>query len=252
MKYVLSVSPDFMPDKLSGWFVFNTWLQKTLGEHIHLELYDGFDSQRADIVADKIDLIYANPYDASMLIRDKGFLPLVRPVGKADECTIASASSSPVTDVEALQPGTRIATTDDPDVHMMGMIMIEPAELDAGNTSIHKVDNYVLVAKQLLRGEADIGFFLSDAYNELSNLIRSELRVLISSKISVIHHAVMVGPRLAEKAESLKSVLIGMAGDEKGKGVLSELGIEAWADLPHEDAEFMIDLMDTLVDRRSA
>jgi len=240
MKYVLTVSPDFMPDKISGWFVFNTWLQKQTDSHFHLELYDGFSSQRKDIMADKVDLIYANPFDASMLIREKGFVPLVRPVGKVDECSIVVKSDNPVDDVEKLQPGIRIATTDDPDVRMMGLIMLEPAELDTSNTEQVDCENYVLVAKALMRGEADIGFFLSDAYDELSSMIRSELKVLISSKISVIHHAVMAGPRLADRADELRDVFLNMSADAKGPGVLNEMGLQGWEELTREDAEFMM------------
>lgn len=247
--YVLSVSPDFMPDKIAGWFVFNTWLQKTSGRHFHLELYNGFNDQRKDILDDRIDLIYANPFDASMLIRDKGFVPLVRPVGKVDECTIAVKADNPVEDVEKLEPGIRIATTDDPDVHMMGMIMLEPAELGAANTEKITRDNYVLVAKSLMRGEADVGFFLSDAFDELSSMIRSELKVLISSKISVIHHAVMAGPKLADQADELRDIFLAMKDDAKGPGVLREMGLDGWEELTREDAEFMIDLMDTLVEK---
>ncbi len=247
MSYVISVSPDFMPDKISGWFIFNTWLQKQTNEHFHLELYDGFASQRKDIQADKIDLIYANPFDASMLIREKGFLPLVRPVGKADECTIVVKAENPACEPEDLKSGTRIATTDDPDVHMMGMIMIEPAELSAENTESTIKENYVLVAKSLMRDEADIGFFLSDAYQELSSMIRDQLKVLVSSKISVIHHAVMVGPSLAPRIDELRQIFLNMKNDPKGPGVLEVLGLDGWEELSREDAEFMIDLMDTLV-----
>ena len=84
MPYLFTVSPDFTPDHLSGWFIFNTWLQRALSEAFHLELYDDFLSQREAIQADQIDLIYANPYDAAMLVRDKGFTPLVKPVGHSD------------------------------------------------------------------------------------------------------------------------------------------------------------------------
>ena len=64
MTYTFTVSPDFPPDYIAGWYVLNTFLQRRTGEHIHLELYDRFDQQRAAIDAGQIDLIYANPFDA--------------------------------------------------------------------------------------------------------------------------------------------------------------------------------------------
>ena len=42
MSYMFTVSPDFSPDRLSGWYIFNTWMQRQLGVDIHLELYDDF------------------------------------------------------------------------------------------------------------------------------------------------------------------------------------------------------------------
>lgn len=244
--FLMTVSPDFPNKRMPGWFIFNTWLQKALELHIHLELYPNFEDQRAAIAGDKVDLIYANPFDASMLVREKGFVPVVRPTGKSDECIVAVLAESPVKAVEDLSPGCRVASTDDPDVNMVGMILLEPADLDAGNTSKVQVDSYPLVAKALLRGDADVGFFLEEAYAELSNLVRRDLRPLVQSQISDIAHVMLVGPRLAGRLKEVRQILLAMSGDAKSQGVLEELGFAAWESVTKEDTEFMIDLMDTL------
>ncbi len=248
MTYNFTVSPDFNPNHLSGWFIFNTWLQKAIGEGIHLELYDDFDSQRKGISEDKFDLIYANPYDASLLVRQKGFVPLVSPCNKSDEAIIAVRADSSVAAVEELMPGLRISSTDDPDVNMMCMIMLEPCDLNAENTVLHRSDTYVIVAKHLINNEADVGFFLEETYNELSNVIRSQLRPLVQSQIQIINHVLLVGPGLAHKREEMLEALLAMTDDEKGLGVLESLGFPRWIAVSQEDTEFMIDLMDTLED----
>ncbi|MGZ8095394.1 MAG: PhnD/SsuA/transferrin family substrate-binding protein, partial [Methylosarcina sp.] len=120
MSFIFTVSPDFTPDHLSGWYIFNTWLQKQTGVPIHLEMYNDFNHQREAIRNDQISLIYANPFDAAMLVREKGFLPLVKSAGAADEAVIAVNASNPVEDVAQLSPGIKLAFTDDPDVKMMG------------------------------------------------------------------------------------------------------------------------------------
>ena len=244
--FQMTVSPDFPTKRMSGWFIFNTWLQKALDLHIHLELYPNFAEQRGAIAADKVDLIYANPYDASMLVREKGFVPVVRPAGKSDECLVVVAAGSPVQAIEDLQAGCRVAGTDDPDVNLVGMIMLEPADLDGGNTQRIKVDSYPLVAKALMHGDADVGFFLEEAFDELSKLVRKELRPLVHSQVSDIAHVMLVGPRLAQRREDVRRVLLGMSGEAKGTEVLAELGFAAWEKMDQEDTEFMIDLMDTL------
>jgi phosphonate transport system substrate-binding protein len=246
--YTLSVSPDFSPEHLSGWFIFNTWLQKSLATPFHLELYDEFELQRRDIQLDKIDLIYANPYDAAMLVREKGFQAVARPANTSDEAVIAVLNSSACLSVDDLKEGARVATTHDPDVHMMGMIMLEPADLDRSNVIVTPVHSYVIVAKHLLKGQADIGFFLKDAFHDLSDLIRDQMRVLVESQIDVIHHTLLAGPNVQHLIPQLLDNLLQMQDDVKGKAVLDSMQMTGWLKMEQEDTEFMIDLIDTLID----
>lgn len=245
--YVFTVSPDFTPDHLAGWFIFNTWLQRSLGAHFHLQLFDNFPSQRRAIRSGEVDLIYANPYDAAMLVREKGFKPLAKLGGVADEAAIAVSADSEFIRIEDLKPGLRLATTDDPDVHMMGMIMLEPAELDASNVQLVNCENYVLVAKQLLKQGADVGIFLLAAYYDLSSVIRKQLRILASSQIQVVHHALLISPAIQHYRQPLLDALVAMPDSEKGRSILQALGCERWEPVDDEDMEFMIDLMDTLI-----
>jgi phosphonate transport system substrate-binding protein len=246
MSYTFTVSPDFSPDHLSGWYIFNTWLQRQTGESIHLELYDNFQMQRDAIQADKIDLIYANPFDAAMLVREKGFLPLVKIAGVADEAIIAVSADNEVEDVAHLSSGIKVAVTEDPDVHMIGMIMLEVGDLDASNIQTIFYNSYILIAKSLLQGEADVGIFLAKAYDDLSNLTKNRLKVLVRSQISVIHHSLMISPKLAGKRTEIQNLLLSMNNDEKGKSVLNSLGFGNCVKVEDEEMEFMIDLMDTL------
>ncbi|MCF6251740.1 MAG: phosphate/phosphite/phosphonate ABC transporter substrate-binding protein [Methylococcaceae bacterium] len=246
MSFMFTVSPDFTPDHLSGWYIFNTWLQKQTDLAIHLEMYNDFASQREAIKNDNIDLIYANPFDAAMLVREKGFQPLVKATGEADEAIIAVNAKNRVEDVAYLEAGIKVAFTEDPDVHMMGMIMLEPGDLDANNITPVLSDTYVLVAKYLLNEEADVGIFLAEAYDDLSNMIKRQLRVIVRSQISVIHHCLIIGPKLLEKKDGIQNTLIAMNTNDKGQNVLKSLGFNAWEKVENDEMEFMIDLMDTL------
>ncbi|MEJ2590771.1 MAG: phosphate/phosphite/phosphonate ABC transporter substrate-binding protein [Candidatus Thiodiazotropha sp.] len=246
MPYQLTVSPDFTPDHISGWYIFNTWLQKASGVGIHLELYDDFAAQRAAIQADRVDLIYANPYDAAMLVREKRFLPLVRPSRRADEAVIAVHRDSPAQAVEELGEDLAIASTDDPDVNLMCSIMLEPAEINDRNSRREIKGSYPLVAKAVIQRQAALGFFLAEAFESLSGFTRSQLRPLVSSQIQIIHHSLLIGPRLTDRRESLRELLLGMTQADKGAGVLQALGFTGWERVDEEEMEFMIDLMDTL------
>jgi phosphonate transport system substrate-binding protein len=248
MPKLFTVSPDFNMKHMSGWFIFNTWLQKSLGEAIHFEPYENFESQRKAIDAGSIDFIYANPYDASKLVRENGFIAVARPLNKSDEALIAVREDNPVKSIEDLQPGVRISTTDDPDVHMMCMIMIEPADLKRDNVVLQSKDNYVVVAKDLLKGQADAGFFLAEMFTDLSEMIRKQLRVLVRSQIHVVHHMFLVAPHMASRSTELTTLLEGMGNNEAGQRILGDIGVPGWEHVENEDVEFMIDLMSTLVD----
>ena len=248
MTLQLTVSPDFSPEHIAGWFVFNTWLQRTLGVRCHLELYDDFASQRAAIQADNIDLIFANPFDAAMLVREKGFAPLAAPMGSTDEVLVAVAEASPVRRVEDLKPLVRVAQTQDPDVNLMGMIMLEPADIGPSHVQPVPTRSYVLVAKSLVQERAEVGFFLKQAFDDLSVPTRAKLRPLVTSQISVVRHVLLCGPRMQEHVPVLREALLDMhhPGND-GQRVLEALSLAGWEGQNVEDTEFMIDLMDALM-----
>ncbi len=245
MTYSLAISPDFKPELISGWFMFNTWLQKQLDEAIHLEIHQDFNEQHEAIEQGKVDLIYANPYDISTLVRDKGFIPIAKPISKADEAVIACPKDS-FKEVLELPQQLKIAQTDAPDVNTIGMIMLEPAGIDKSHVEPVHCDNFIIVARQILRGNADIGFFLAESFNELSDLIKNQLYPLVSSQIHVIHHAMLLSPKFAGHKDKISELLLDMANNEKGQGLLSEIDISSFEPMSGEDAEFLIDLMDTL------
>ncbi|ACB32935.1 ABC-type phosphate/phosphonate transport system periplasmic component [Leptothrix cholodnii SP-6] len=247
MTLQLTVSPDFSPDYIAGWYVFNTWLQRRLGTRIHLELYDDFVSQRQAIAEDRVDVIYANPHDAAMLVREKGYTALAAPRNKPDEVVLAVQADAAAQRVEDLQPGLKIAVTRDPDVNLIGMILLEPADLHRDNTVTAQLSSYVLVAKQLLTGRADCGFFLKDAYDGLSAPIRRQMRPLVTSQISVVHHVLLASPRCAELHAPLRDLLLTMDGEADTRRILEGLGLTGWESQDPESTEFMIDLMDTLM-----
>ena len=247
MTYRLTVSPDFSPSYIAGWYIFNTWLQTQINEAIHLELYNSFANQRKDIADDKIDIIYANPYDASTLIREKGFVAVAAPANRSDEVVVCVQADSAVKVIEDLKENCNVAMAEDPEINTLGMIMLEPADLNAQNINISTHANYVMVAKNLINGSVEAGFFLKEAYEDMSKFIKTQIRPIATSQISVIKHIFLVGPGLHNHIEEIRGLLKDMHKNEKGRGVLKSLCFTELEDQTHEDSEFMIDLMDTLI-----
>lgn len=246
MTYQMTVSPDFSPERMASWYIFNTWLQRQLSATIHLELYPGFADLHQAINEDRVDLIYANPFDAAILVRNKAFTAVAKPEARPDEAVIITRVESNIDHVEQLQPGTRITTTAAPDVNLIGMMMLEPANLHAGNVSTQSHDGQMQLVRAVLRGDADIGFMLAEAYAKLSAAVHKQLKVLVTSQISDIHHVLLAGPRCQAWQAQLIDALVNMHTDAKGRDVVEGLGLTRWSAFQQEEAEFMIDLMDTL------
>ena len=246
MAFNFTVSPSFPNERISDWYIFNTWMQRSLDLPIHLELHNDFGAQRQAIAAGKVDMIYANPFDASLLVREQGFRAIARPEGKPDEMVIVVAADSPTQAVPDLAAGSRIACADDPCVNTIGRILLEPANLDGTNTTELRRETYIQVAKALLRGDADLDFMPVEAFESLSSLVRRDLRVLVASQIQVIHHAFLIGPILFEHATAITGLLLSMHQSDKGQAMLTALGAQRWQALEQEDVEFMIDIISTL------
>jgi phosphonate transport system substrate-binding protein len=246
MSFQFSVSPDIAPDRLANWFMLNNWLQRHSGTAIHLRLFDDFAAQRQAVAEGALDLVYANPYDAATFVREHGFRALARPSDGADEAIVAVAGESPLHGVEDLRPGMAVALSGEPSVDLMGMILLEPSGVAADDMRIKTCRTYVVVAKALLRREADAGIFLARAFDELAGSTRAALRVLVRGQIDIVAHQWLLGPRMAAVHAQLRDALLGMAADERGAAVLASIGIAGWEAIADEDIEFMIDLIETL------
>ena len=247
MTFNFTVSPSFPNERISDWYIFNTWMQRHLGLPVHLELHDSFGAQRAAIAAGRVDMIHANPFDASLLVREHGFRALARPEAPPDEMVVLVSADSPVQAIPDLAAGCRLACADDPCVNTIGRILLEPAGLDEASTVTLPRETYIQVAKALLRGEAEVGFMPVEAFDALSPLVRRDLRVLVISQIQVIRHIFLVGPALQAHAEKISGLLLSMHESDKGRDLLAALGAQRWHAVDQEEVEFMIDIISTLI-----
>ncbi len=245
MNINFTISPSFPTERISDWYIFNTWLQRALSISIHLELYNDFGSQRRAIAEGSVDLIYANPFDASLLVRERNFLAVAGPTG-GDEMVVFTAAAKPYQNITDLQSGLRLSCTDDPSVNTVGRILLEPADLDASDIITLPTETYIQVTRAVLRDHADIGFMPVDAFSSLSNVVRRDLRVLVTSQLHVIHHSFLVGPALHERSEEIANLLTSLHESTKGSELLAGLGSERWRRIAHEDVELMIDIISTL------
>lgn len=246
----LLIAPDFAPDRFGGWHMLNAVLQSRSGLRLHLLMPASAQEQAELIAGGSVDLVYANPFDAAELIRQRGYRAFARPVGQSDEMVIAAAAGSPLQRVEDLRPGCRIALTDNRDVKLIGLRLLEAADLAEADLRWHPVASHQAAARLLIKGEVDAAFFLAQTFHALSRLTRAQLQVVIESALHDITHVLLAHERVADQAPALCAALTGIAPARAGDAeVLEALGIPGgFEPMQAEDAEFMVDLMDTLLD----
>ena len=248
LTYNLLIAPDFSPERFAGWHMFNTLVQKRANLNMHLNTPASHTEQQALIDAGSIDIIYANPFDAAVLIRDQGYRALARPIAKSDEMVIVTSINSDINSLEDIAKGATVAMADNRDVKLIGLRLLEAVDLEETDLTWQMTDTYQAAARQVIKGEAQVAFFLAEIYHSLSRLTKTQLSVLIESDLADISHVLLIKEDL-DKADDLAQAILSFHDDQDGKEALDELGIpEGFAAMSEEDAEFMIDLMETLLD----
>ncbi|OPH35791.1 PhnD/SsuA/transferrin family substrate-binding protein [Moraxella equi] len=248
MAHNFLIAPDFSPERFAGWHMFNTLLQKRSGQALHLITPASHAEQENSVAKYDVKIIYANPFDAAKLIREDGYRAVARPVGKSDEMAIISSAGGNIKTLDDLKAGAKIAMADNRDVKLIGLRLLEAVDLTEDDVEFVITETYQAAAKQVVKGEADAAFFIAEIYHSLSKLTKSQLNVLIESNIATISHVILVKDGFAE-ADDVAKVILSLKDDADGQAVLSELGMpDGFEPMDEEDAEFMIDLMETLLD----
>jgi len=243
------IAPDFSPEHFAGWHLLNTVLQRRSGIHLHLVTPASASEQAEMLASGKADIVYANPFDATDMIRNLGYVPFARPAQRYDEMVIATSAESACMQLEDLKPGCRIAVTENRDVKLIGLRLLEPADLNESLIDWVKVDSYQAAARKAIKGEVDAAFFLSDAFASLSRLTRTQTRVLVESAISDISHVLLAKPLADVDLSAIKEAFSSIGQAPGDQDLLDSLGLpKGFEAMTQEEAEFMIDLMDTLLD----
>lgn len=247
MTFNLLIAPDFAPERFAGWHMLNTLLQKRANIHIHLLTPASAHEQAELIKSQDVHVIYANPFDAAELIREKGYTAIARPKGKSDEMVIVSSAKSSISRLEDLKKGCKVAMADNKDVKLIGLRLLEAVDLVESDIEWHITENYQAAARELIKGEVDAVFFLSEVFHTLSRMTLSQMNVLIESQLHDVSHVILVKENFENSQEVLQALL--SLNDTDGKKVLEELGMpEGFETMTEEDGEFMVDLMETLLD----
>ncbi|MBE0406399.1 PhnD/SsuA/transferrin family substrate-binding protein [Psychrobacter sp. AOP22-C1-22] len=242
------IAPDFSPERFAGWHMFNILIQKRANLNMHLNMPASHAEQEALIDAGDMQVIYANPFDAATLIREQGYRAVARPIGKSDEMVIAAGANSDINNLEDLANGATIAMANNRDVKLIGLRLLEAVDLNEGDLNWSVTETYQAAARQVIKGDAQAAFFLAEIFHSFSRLTKAQLNVLIESDLADISHVLLIKDGFPD-TDILMNAVLNLHNDDDGKEALTELGMpQGFEAMDEEDAEFMIDLMETLMD----
>ena len=242
------IAPDFSPERFAGWHMFNTLIQKRANLNMHLNIPASHAEQEQIIETGDIQVIYANPFDAATLIREQGYRAVARPIGKSDEMVIAAAANSDIKHLEDIKSGATIAMADNRDVKLIGLRLLEAVDIEESNLNWDITETYQAAARKVIKGDAQAAFFLAEIFHSFSRLTKTQLSVLIESDLADISHVLLIKDDFPD-TEIFMNAILNLHNDDDGKEALAELGMpQGFEAMDEEDAEFMIDLMQTLLD----
>jgi len=242
------IAPDFSPERFAGWHMFNTLIQKRANLNMHLNIPTSHAEQEAVISEGDIQVIYANPFDAATLIREHGYHAVARPIGKSDEMVIAAAANSDINSLDDIKAGATIAMADNRDVKLIGLRLLEAVDIEDTDLNWSVTETYQAAARQVIKGDAQAVFFLAEIFHSFSRLTKTQLSVLIESDLADISHVLLIKDGFPD-TDILMDAILNLHNDNDGKEALAELGMpQGFEAMNEEDAEFMIDLMQTLLD----
>ena len=217
------VAPDYLPDHFSHWYLLSSHLQRETELSIHLHLPANAAEIQELAEGGKMDMLYANAFDAVALIKDKGYLPLVCLKDKFDEAVVAVSAESEYQKIEDLPVDALIKTGPNPDIRCLGLRLLKQAGLDVEQLKIEEAATFSQAASALIRGQAQAGFFPASTYAHMSK------------------HMVVLHPDFAEQQEALRQAFAEMADKPTGKTTLEALDLPAgFATLTQEAAEQMV------------
>ena len=241
------IAPDFSPERFAGWHMFNTLIQKRANLNMHLNIPASQAEQQGIINQGDIQVIYANPFDAATLIREQGYRAVARPIGKSDEMVIAAAANSDINSLEDIKAGATVAMADNRDVKLIGLRLLEAVDIAEADLNWTVTETYQAAARQVIKGDAQVAFFMAEIFHSFSRLTKAQLSVLIESDLADISHVLLIKDGFPD-TDILMDAILNLHNDD-GKEALAELGMpQGFEAMDEEDAEFMIDLMQTLLD----
>ncbi len=233
--------------QMNGWYFFNTYLQRHLDREIHLELSHGAMTERC-ITPDQMDIVFTKPFEATRLLLENNFQPILRPIDQTDEVTLLVRAEDTRQNLVDFQGGKVVTAAKDSFVYLLGRFLLEQNESALEDMEYLFSGHDIKALQMLLKSNADILFMLSETYQGLSGMTRKMLRQIDQSETAFAFHLFSVSPSCSEFGGKLAEVLLDMNKDSQGRQVLADLGMEGWIRPTPDEIDMLVMLFKRYAD----
>ena len=221
----LLITPDFSPEFFANWHMFNTQLQRALDTTIHLQTPAGYREQQELLDSETVALVYANPFDAGSLMRDKGYIALAKPDLPSDQVLVVVKADSEIAALSDLPADSRVLITANRDMESIGLGVLQGTAITADSVQWLHARTFTELARRLMANEAEIGLFLASSFRGLNTGTQGSLKILFETEFEDFGHVMLLHPDFADQADKLRAALLNMAQSPVSRMTLADLGM---------------------------
>ena len=221
----LLITPDFPPEFFANWHMFNTQLQRALDTTIHLQTPAGYREQQELLDSETVALVYANPFDAGSLMRDKGYIPLAKPDLPSDQVLVVVKADSEIAALSDLPADSRVLDTANCDIERIGLDILQGTAITADTVQWLHARTFIELARRLMANEAEAGLFLASSFRSLNASTQGSLKILFETEFEDFGHVMLLHPDFADQADKLRAALLNMAQSPVSRMTLADLGM---------------------------
>jgi hypothetical protein len=226
---------------MNGWYFFNTYLQHHLNREIHLELVHGAINEQ-DKHIHEMDIVFTKPFEATRLLLEHHFRPLLRPIDQTDEVTLLVRADDTRKNIADFQGSKVVTASSDNFVYLLGRFLLEEEKEGSSSANLDYLfsGHDIKALQMLLKSSADILCMLSETYESLSGLTKKMLRKVDQSETAFAFHLFCVAPHCAEIGNAMSEVLLNMSQDSQGRQVLADLSITGWSKPKQDEINMLV------------
>ncbi|NPA41010.1 MAG: phosphate/phosphite/phosphonate ABC transporter substrate-binding protein [Aquificae bacterium] len=217
---VIAVCPHDSTKNKVNWLYFITYLSQKTGLDITMDQCFDFDCYYDSF--ERVDMTYSSPLDALRIHREREFVPIAGN-DNYDEVVIIAKKGEETT-LEAMQ-GKKVLAVKGQFASYLGRKILKDKGI---KVDIELRDSWQNVLSGVSRGEAPYGFLYKDFWEQLSDLSKRGVDVVLESNEKVSSHLLMIAPELAQFKSTILYALKEMPEDEEGAKIMKQLRIGSW------------------------